>query len=276
MKANAELVRRHYEAAVGDQDLLDLLRQSIDALDSSPECEAQLAALDHFHARGPAATAELADMAQIRRWARVLDAGSGLGGPSRFLARAFDCSVDGVDLSPAFVRVAAYLARREGLETNVAYQVGDIADLPFERGTFDLVWTEHVLMNVADRSKAYAEFHRVLKTGGRLAFYEPIAAEGAAAPRYPLPWAQTAQDSYLLSESEILRALEQASFVVSTWRDVTAQAASTLAQSSQPTLGRLGLGMVMGPRFGTMAMNFAHNIGEGHMRMAMCVCEKAV
>ena len=68
---------------------------------------------------------------------KVLDAGSGLGGLSRYLAGAFGCDVIGVDLAPAYVRVAELLAERAGLTGKVRYQVGSITELPFEDSQLD-------------------------------------------------------------------------------------------------------------------------------------------
>src|SRR5262245_36765787 len=62
-----------------------------------------LAPLDKFHTGGIEATAELAAAAGIKDGSRIIDIGSGLGGPSRYLAATFDCRVHGFDLNPAFV-----------------------------------------------------------------------------------------------------------------------------------------------------------------------------
>jgi sarcosine/dimethylglycine N-methyltransferase len=61
---------------------------------------------------GLEATKQLAQIAGLERGTTVLDAGSGLGGPSRYLASTYGCRVVGVDLSPSFVAVAQLLALR--------------------------------------------------------------------------------------------------------------------------------------------------------------------
>src|ERR1043166_3845162 len=86
-------VRDHYRAT----GLTDRLRTALLALGPEdhrlrPE---QLAQLDQFHPGGPAATADLARMAEITSSDRVLDVGSGIGGPARFLAASHGCEVVG-------------------------------------------------------------------------------------------------------------------------------------------------------------------------------------
>ncbi|HUM10285.1 MAG TPA: methyltransferase domain-containing protein [Myxococcaceae bacterium] len=95
----------------------------------------QLAALDQFHARGLAATSELATLAGITAGTSVLDVGSGLGGPARFLAATYGCQVTGIDLSDQFVDAARYLTERTGQTDRVSFQTASALELPFEDGS---------------------------------------------------------------------------------------------------------------------------------------------
>ena len=61
-------------------------------------------------------------------------------------------------------------AERLHLGELVTYEVGDLAALSFADRTFDVVWTQHVVMNVPDRDRVYRGFARVLRTGERLRF----------------------------------------------------------------------------------------------------------
>src|ERR1700739_2176318 len=82
----------------------------------------QLGALDQFHTSGLAATVELANLAGISADMSVLDVGSGVGGPARFLAATCGCRVTGVDLSEPFVDAARYLTERTGQSGEGAVQ----------------------------------------------------------------------------------------------------------------------------------------------------------
>ena len=176
-----EDVRDHYRAT----GLTGRLKTALLAL--GPEdrqlMPQQLAALDQFHTRGLAATAELAKLAGIGAGMSVLDVGSGVGGPARFLAATCGCRVTGVDLSEPFVEAARYLTGRTGQGGQVSFETASALELPFDAGRFDVVLLQHVAMNIADRTRLYREIRRVLKPGGRFATFDVVSTGGDA----PIP-----------------------------------------------------------------------------------------
>ena len=131
-------VRAHYDGP----GLVDRIKTALSAIapEDQPLTVPQLAMLDQFHTRGILATAELAGAAGLKAADKVLDLGCGIGGPARYLATMFGCSVTGVDLSPSFVEAAEYLTARCGLADRVAFKVGDALHLPFDDGAFDAVF----------------------------------------------------------------------------------------------------------------------------------------
>ena len=151
---------------------------------------------------------------------RVLDVGGGFGGPARTLAVEFGCLVTTVDLTDSYVRAAQALTARMGLDDRVSHHVGNALALPFPDGAFDLVWTQNSGMNIADKERLYAGFHRVLRPGGRLALQEPMA--GPVAPLlYPVMWARDASTSFLRAPAEMRAVIEAAGFRARAWDDVT-------------------------------------------------------
>jgi len=269
-------VRRHYQAAIDDSDdLLAKIGRMVDGMGEGPMTAERLAGLDQFHFGGLAATAEVAKRAGVAVGMRVLDAGSGLGGPSRYLAETYDCDVTGVDLAPAYVAIAQLLAERAGLAGKVRYLVGDLAHMPLPDASVDMVWTQHVVMNIRDREGVYRAFHRVLKPGGTLAFYDVVAVEGAAAPLYPVPWAATPETSALLSEAQTRAALAAAGLAVTRWDDVTGEAFAWMAHQRQAPPLAVDGGAVVGQRMVEMVGNFVRNLKEGRTRLVIGVCAKA-
>lgn len=263
-------VRDHYRAA----GLTERLKTVLAALGPEDQRLApeQLAALDQFHTRGLAATAELAELAGITAGMSVLDVGSGVGGPARFLAQAKGCQVTGIDLSEAFVEAARYLTGRTGQSRQASFQTGSALALPFENGQFDAVLLQHVAMNIDDRARLYREIRRVLKSGGRFATFDVVSRDGE--PLFPVPWARTASASFLLAAEETREAVEQAGFRTMTWQDDT-EAAKTwfaaLRASGPPPPPNLGV--VMGPDIAELAANLGRNLMEGRLGILTAVFE---
>jgi SAM-dependent methyltransferase len=195
----------------------------------------QLAALDQFHTRGLAATAELAELAGITAEISVLDVGSGVGGPARFLAETYGCRVMGVDLSEPFVDAARYLTERTEQSGQVSFETASALELPFDDGRFDVVLLQHVAMNISDRARLYREIRRVLKSGGRFATFDVVLIGGQ--PHYPVPWARTPATSFLLTAAATRAAIEPAGFRALVWRDDTEPPKPGLPNSARP--GRL-------------------------------------
>ena len=239
-----------------------------------------LALLDQFHIGGKAATLELARLAGLQAGSRVLDIGSGLGGPARTLAAELGCEVTGLDLTEEFCRVAELLTARTGLADRVRFRHGSALDLPFAPATFDVVWTQHSTMNVADKETLYAESHRVLRTGGRLALHE-IMAGPAGPPHFPVPWARDAALSFLRPAAELRALLAHSGWREREWVDASA-AALTWYEAQRPAPGAtppvpppLGLHLVLGDDFRTMGRNLVRNLAENRIAVIQAVFERA-
>ncbi|MDB5488240.1 MAG: Ubiquinone/menaquinone biosynthesis C-methylase UbiE [Reyranella sp.] len=266
-------VESHYAS----RSLVDTVLAAVDeaGLSAGPLKTSDLAPLDQFHVRGLAATKELAALADINATSRVLDVGSGIGGPSRHLAESLGCQVVGVDLTAEYCRVAEALTARTGLSDKVTFKAANALDLPFEEGSFDVVWTQHVAMNIADRPRLYGEMHRVLKQGGRLALYDAIAIDGEE-PLYPVPWARDPSTSFLLNAEATRAVLEKTGFALTTWRDVSEASKQWFAAQKVPAQPpKLGIHLLLGPDFRIMAGNFARNVSEGRVGLLMAVAEKS-
>src|SRR5258708_892784 len=273
----AAKVVQHY----GESDLRDRLRAALTAagLGRRLGWAADLAPVEQVHTRGMAATAELAQAAGITKGSRVLDIGSGLGGPSRYLAATFDCHVTGIDLSPSFVEAASYLAARAGLADKVIYERARAEVLPYRDQSLDVAWTQHVAMNIADRPSLYREAYRVLRRGGRFAIYDVVAGNGEKL-HFPVPWAREPHASYLVTAAAMRSLLEDAGFRVVDWADRTEAGVAWFAEQQKarvqaPALPPpLGLHVAMGPDFGGMAANLGRNLRERRAGIVQAVLER--
>ncbi len=265
-------VRDHYRAT----GLTERLKTALAILGPEEQRLApqQLAALDQFHTRGLAATAELAKLVGISADTSVLDVGSGVGGPARFLAATYGCRVTGVDLSEPFVDAARYLTERTGQSGQVSFQAASALELPFDDGRFDVVLLQHVAMNISDRTRLYQEIHRVLRSGGKFATFDVVLSSGE--PHYPVPWARTPATSFLLTAAATGAAIEPAGFRALAWQDDTEAAKAWFAQlreSGPPPSPNLGT--VMGPDTAQLAANLGRSLAEGRLGILTAVFEAA-
>jgi ubiquinone/menaquinone biosynthesis C-methylase UbiE len=241
-------------------------------LQDRPCSPRQLAALDQFHTRGLAATADLARMAGIGRGMSVLDVGCGLGGPARFLAETFGCRVAGIDLSEAFIAAADYLTERTGQRGQVSFQIASALALPFAGDSFEVALLQHVAMNIAHRDVLYREIRRVLKRGGKFATFDIVAQDGE--PHYPVPWARSAATSFLFTADQTGAAIAAAGFRPLVWQDDSEAAKAWFVQSrlSGPP-PEPNLALVMGEDFFHLVGNLGRNLLEGRLGVISAVFE---
>ena len=177
-----------------------------------PTIEA-LAPYDQFHGRGLEATEDMAALVDVRQTDHLLDVGSGLGGPARWLSTRFGCRITGIDLTPEFCTIAEHFTRLIGLDARVHFQVGNALAMPFDDGTFEGAYSMFVSMNIANKPQLYREVFRVLRSSGWLVLSE-IARGNEGDVLYPTPWAATAADSFLSTADDTQDALRSAGFEV--------------------------------------------------------------
>ncbi len=198
---------------------------------------ADLGLLEDFHTLGRIATAQLVDLAQVTAESAVLDAGSGVGGTARYVAGRYGSHVTAVDLTDEYCETNRWLNRLVGLDGLVSVRRADVTELPFPEATFDVAFSQHVQMNVAEKARLYSETRRVLKMGGRIALWDIAIGDGRALD-YPLPWADYPAHSHLVAPDELRATVESAGFAVEHWNDLTDQAApfmqALLAQPANP------------------------------------------
>lgn len=240
----------------------------------------QLAPLDNFHSFGVAGTLELLRLANIQPSEHVLDVGGGIGGPARLLASRVGCAVTVLDLSAEFCRTGETLTEWTHLADCVSFTNGSALAMPFADAGFDVAWTQHAAMNIADKPRLYAEIHRVLRPGGRFALFDTVA--GPNPPLiFPVPWARDPSSSFLLPPDEVRALILAAGFAEQTWLsgkqlvDQLAQSAPIIPPSQgAPAAPPLSPAVLMGPDAPLILANAGRNTQEGRTTLALGVFER--
>ena len=237
-----------------------------------------LIAIDGFHIRGRKSTVELAKQLDITPRDRVLDLGSGSGGTARYLATRFDCRVLGIDLTASYVKLATVLSGLLGISGLTEFVCGNAMALPFQEERFDIVWSDHVQMNIADKEHFAKEIQRVLKPGGKVAVHEVFTGPGGE-PFLPVPWSSDAATSFMVHETDMKQIFADTGFSVLKWEDVTAisdqwfqkMRAKRAAEAPPP----IGIHLLMGPRAEEKIANMGRSLSDGRARVIMGLLEKA-
>ena len=250
-----------YAAGASRNDVEQALRAA--GKDPAALAPDDLAELEDFHTGGRLATAQLAELAGIGRRDRVLDAGSGIGGTARYLAASRGCTVTAIDQSEQYCATARWLNEIVGLDDRITVTKGDVTALPCADTSFDVVFSQHVQMNVGDKAALYREAYRVLRPGGRLACWDIAGA--APDDAFPLPWATDPAESHLAGSDDLREHVTAAGFRIERWNDLTAPIAELMAGFLSQPQSPLGL-QVYVPDFATKAGNLVRGLAEGWLR----------
>jgi SAM-dependent methyltransferase len=221
---------------------------------------------------------ELATLVKPTPGTLVVDVGSGLGGTARYLASEHNCQVTGLDLTNAYCRLAGRLSGWVGLSDRTEFRRGDALSMPFDDGIFDLAWTEHVQMNIADKIGFYREIHRVLRSGGRLAFHDIFAGDGGET-YFPVPWAASPSISALARADKVRELLASLGFSELAWEDRTPQSVewfrSALVRSKEHGRPPLGIQLLLGEDAPAKLQNILRNLEERRVVAIIGLFERA-
>jgi len=233
--------------------------------------------VDEFHIRGNTATKELIQLANFNSGMHILDVGCGIGGSTRRLAAETGCRVTGIDLSDEYIEVAKRLTTLLAMQDRVDFIAASALAMPFEDASFDGVWSLQMNMNVEQKSDWIAELYRVLRPGASVVFYEVCGGMNSSV-YFPVPWAQNASMSYLVSLDEFKSAIVEGGLEIQVWNNKTNLAREAFAKVPEPVgepkLPDLGVHMLVGNDILTKAYNLRRNLEEDRVSLIETIATK--
>ena len=171
--------------------------------------------LDQYHYLGTQACDHVIELLGIQADASVLDIGSGIGGPARYLSANTGCKVVGVELQGELTDAGAELtARVEGLAERVAFVTGDFSSdacvLP--QSQFDHFVSLLVFLHIPDRAKLLSRCFDHLKPGGSFVI-EDFVERGELTPAERATLLDTVKAPTVSSTQAYVAQLHEAGFV---------------------------------------------------------------
>ena len=267
-------VARHYTTG----SLLERIRQGLAAMGCDPDRPGldDLKPVDEFHIGGVEATRDLLAQISLDAASSLLDIGSGLGGPARFIASTIGCHVTGIDLTEEFVTTARALSEMTGLADRTSFTTGSALDLPFAAASFDAATLIHVGMNLPDKPALFAGVARVLRPGGVFAIYD-VMRTGPGDLAYPVPWAETPATDFSVPPEAYRVAAGAAGFTIAAERGrrafaldfFRARQAEAAGQDAPPPLG---IHLLIGATGPEKMRNMMSNIEAGAIAPVEMIC----
>jgi len=267
-------IENHYHKEGLYEDIINRLKEQNIAIDNVKRSD--IAGTDEFHVRGATVSKQLANSININGL-NVLDVGCGLGGPCRMLADEYNCQATGIDLSNEYIRTATKLSELVSLNNKTTFIQGDATVLPFDDKTFDVVWTQHVQMNIPNKEKFYSEINRVLKTDGYFLFYD-ILKKGSRKVNYPMPWASIADHCFLFKYEDMHRLLTELELTKVQCLNQTQAGIDyfdeLMARINNLGPPKMGLNVLMGESTKTKLMNLLSYLKNGELELKSGVYKK--
>ncbi len=150
------------------------------------------------------------------------------------------------------------------MDNRISVHQADVTELPFADATFNVVFSQHVQMNVADKIRLYREARRVLVDGGRLAVWDITTGDHAKLD-YPLPWADQPAASHLATSEQLRTVVASAGFAIDHWRDLTVPATALMQTFLTLPPNPLGLHAFV-TNFAQKAENLTLALADGRLR----------
>jgi cyclopropane fatty-acyl-phospholipid synthase-like methyltransferase len=178
------------------------------------------AQLDQLHYEGGTAVDRAIAKLALGPGKHVLDAGSGLGGPARWMAERAGCRVDAIELQPELDEAARKVTAHCGLDDRVAHICGDLLDGACGPGPYDALVSWLVFLHIPDRPRLLETCRNRLIKGAGI-YVEDFFIRSPLTPAEAAALENEVYCSHLVDQSTYVQELEAADFGAIEFEDRT-------------------------------------------------------
>ena len=136
--------------------------------DDAPLSVEDLTPFDQYHYFGTEAVDHAISALGVGPGARVLEVGSGIGGPARYMAERSRCHVTALELQEDLNQTAEQLTARCGLADSVTHACGNVLDGGEDGGAYDALVSFLCFLHIPDRKSLLARCRDALKPDGQI------------------------------------------------------------------------------------------------------------
>lgn len=150
----------------------------------------------------------------------MLDIGSGLGGPARYLASKYSCHVDAVEIEPDRHEYGKILTERCNLSHLVSHHLGDFNQIELPPSSFTHIVSWLVLLHIRNKTKLFSNCYQFLQSGGSF-FFEDFVQLHPFTEQEKIDLEITVACPYVPTFSEYKQQLLDAGFVDIVYEDIS-------------------------------------------------------
>lgn len=180
--------------------------------------------LDQYHYFGSKACDRLINYLSLNPNSRVLDIGSGVGGPARYISYKTGCHLQCVELRKDFSEIAQELTQRVGLDKRIQYLTGNVLSSEIidalSPSSFDNIISFLSLLHIEDRDKVLEICFRSLKENGYI-YIEDYVANCTLTPEIQTTLKEVFESSYVPNRQTYRHHFERAGFTDICFIDLT-------------------------------------------------------
>ena len=140
--------------------------KEIGKLTSSSLMVEDLTKFDQLHYHGTDALDIFIEKLEINEKTKILDVGSGMGGPARYIANKTGAEITAIELQSDQNNLAKDLTKKCGLSNKVNHICGDILDYDFKNQKFDAVVSWLTLYHISDHEILLKKLYDLLNPNG--------------------------------------------------------------------------------------------------------------